>query len=263
MIFAGMIVYNEEFLIDACLRSIKDFVDRIIIVDGSPWGPSTDKTIEIAYRYPNVKIISGKFEIEANQRQTYFDNMEKGENNWCLKVDADEVWDDIHLYELLNSIKTASKETKHFQFKSYEFYGDAWHYIERGDFGYGNYQLLGACRLMEGIKFYNEHASEFGVNGENWCLRSFPITIGLPEVIFYHYGYAQPWERVKNKGLVWLRKGYKKIYGFGPEDEERYIKERLRPAYERLYLEGIEFTGQHPEEIQTLLPLMTREKNGN
>lgn len=42
-----MIVKNEENYLDQCLKSVKDFVDEIIIVDTG----STDNTIAIANKY--------------------------------------------------------------------------------------------------------------------------------------------------------------------------------------------------------------------
>ena len=42
-----MIVKNEESFLEQCLRSIKDYVDEIIIVDTG----SMDRTVEIAGRF--------------------------------------------------------------------------------------------------------------------------------------------------------------------------------------------------------------------
>ena len=42
-----MIVKNEERFLEACLESVKDYVDEINIVDTG----STDRTLEIARRY--------------------------------------------------------------------------------------------------------------------------------------------------------------------------------------------------------------------
>jgi cellulose synthase/poly-beta-1,6-N-acetylglucosamine synthase-like glycosyltransferase len=48
-----IITKNEEKNIERCLKSVQ-FADEIILVDSG----STDKTLEMASRFPKVKIIS-------------------------------------------------------------------------------------------------------------------------------------------------------------------------------------------------------------
>ncbi|HSA84447.1 MAG TPA: glycosyltransferase family 2 protein [Patescibacteria group bacterium] len=75
--------YNEEKNLDACLASVKDIVDEIIIVDGS----SLDGTVAIAEKY-NAKIT-----IVPNQ-QNFHINKQKAldiaTHPWILQLDADE-----------------------------------------------------------------------------------------------------------------------------------------------------------------------------
>ena len=35
-VYIGMIAYNEEVFIEASLKSVYDYVDEIIVIDGSP-----------------------------------------------------------------------------------------------------------------------------------------------------------------------------------------------------------------------------------
>jgi glycosyltransferase involved in cell wall biosynthesis len=44
-----------------CLPKLNDCVDEIVIVDGSPSGPSTDKTLEICKKFSKVKYLTGAF----------------------------------------------------------------------------------------------------------------------------------------------------------------------------------------------------------
>lgn len=78
-----MIVKNEEKLLPECLKSAKDFVDEIVIVDTG----STDKTIEIARQY-NAKIYEhlweNNFSKHRNQSISY------ATSDWILYLDADE-----------------------------------------------------------------------------------------------------------------------------------------------------------------------------
>jgi len=62
-------VYNEEQFLRHSLENTVPFVDEVIIVDGSPWGASTDNTIEIIddfdRLYPHrINYSSGKFILE-------------------------------------------------------------------------------------------------------------------------------------------------------------------------------------------------------
>jgi len=74
---------NEEENIGACLKSIKDIADEIVIVDEL----STDKTCEIARKY-GAKVYKVKHEpIFHKTKQKALD---KATGDWILQLDADE-----------------------------------------------------------------------------------------------------------------------------------------------------------------------------
>lgn len=75
--------FNEEQNIASCLDSVKDFVDEIVLVDGS----STDKTVEIAKKYGAKIKITDNPKIFLINRQKAID-MATGD--WLLNLDADE-----------------------------------------------------------------------------------------------------------------------------------------------------------------------------
>ena len=56
-----MPVYNEAKILPTHLW-LADTLDEIILVDGSPFGPSTDETAEVVSKFPNVKRIEGTYE---------------------------------------------------------------------------------------------------------------------------------------------------------------------------------------------------------
>jgi len=75
--------FNEENNISACLNSVKDWVDEMIVVDES----SSDKTREIAeklgakvYKEPHEQI----FHITKNKA------INRASSDWILQLDADE-----------------------------------------------------------------------------------------------------------------------------------------------------------------------------
>jgi len=77
--------YNEEKNIGKFLDSVNDLADEIIIVDGH----SQDKTVEIAKKYKNIKI------IETDNKPIFHINKQIGidacKSDWVLQLDADEI----------------------------------------------------------------------------------------------------------------------------------------------------------------------------
>ena len=75
--------YNEEKNLPACLDSIKDIADEIIVVDGS----SEDKTVAIAKEYVAKIKVTDNPAIFLINRQKAIDMATK---DWLLNLDADE-----------------------------------------------------------------------------------------------------------------------------------------------------------------------------
>ncbi|MDO8659089.1 MAG: glycosyltransferase family 2 protein [Candidatus Parcubacteria bacterium] len=75
--------FNEEKNLPACLDSVKDLADEIIVVDGS----STDKTAEIAKKYgARIKITTNKPNFHINKQMA----IDMATGDWILQLDADE-----------------------------------------------------------------------------------------------------------------------------------------------------------------------------
>ena len=77
--------YNEEYNIGRCIESVYDWVDEIVVVDGT----STDKTETIAKSYGNkVKVF-----VEKNVAMFHINKqkaLDKATGTWILQLDADE-----------------------------------------------------------------------------------------------------------------------------------------------------------------------------
>ncbi|MEK6967504.1 MAG: glycosyltransferase [Nanoarchaeota archaeon] len=79
----GMIVKNEEKFLPACLESIKELADEIIVVDTG----STDKTIEIAKSF-GAKIIHHKWQLNMSKARNEY--IKAATKDYILSLDADE-----------------------------------------------------------------------------------------------------------------------------------------------------------------------------
>lgn len=82
-ISACMIVKNEEKLLPQCLKSIKDYVDEIVIVDTG----STDNTVSIAESF-GARIYHHPWEYNFSKHRNQSFSYARGD--WILVIDADE-----------------------------------------------------------------------------------------------------------------------------------------------------------------------------
>ena len=84
-ITAIILTYNEELHIKRCFDNISSFVDEVYIIDSF----STDKTLEIARTYGNVRILQNKWVNYATQFNWALENA-RITSKWVLRLDADE-----------------------------------------------------------------------------------------------------------------------------------------------------------------------------
>ncbi|MFC6269218.1 glycosyltransferase family 2 protein [Frigoriflavimonas asaccharolytica] len=118
---SGLIItYNEEKNIREVLECFH-FCDEIIIIDSY----STDKTLEIASAFSNVKIIKNKFEDFTKQRNLALEN---ASNDWILFLDGDErITPKLEAEIIVELNKDDKKDAYYFYRKSF-FEGKALHF---------------------------------------------------------------------------------------------------------------------------------------
>lgn len=102
--------YNEEENIHDCLESVKDFVDEIIIVDGS----STDNTAEIAKKLgAKVIVTDNPPNFHINKQKSF----NRASGDWILYLDADERVSEKLGEEILKVINMTNEEIYKYQQK--------------------------------------------------------------------------------------------------------------------------------------------------
>lgn len=272
MIYCGVIAYNEELLIEASLRSIYEHVDEIIVIDGSPQGPSTDATAKIAASIgPKVKVTSGTFNNPSSidhkliQRSAYIDRMEKSGDNWCILHDADEVWDDENIQRLTTYLRSAPKETLLFSYQWLHFIADCWHTIHGGQ--WTPPREIGAFRLLPGIHYISHHRIGINIEGRDihfidFAKQSSPAHIILEDVMFFHYGHAQTKEKAEAKSHFYFDRDSACREGYGVTEWGRYREEYFLPWLKnRLMLPNVvPYDGPHPKWVQNLIGTFWNKK---
>lgn len=82
-ISVAIITFNEERNLEACIRSCEEIADEIVVLDSF----STDRTEEIARRFPKVRFEQHAFEGHVAQKNRA---LALCRNEWVLALDADE-----------------------------------------------------------------------------------------------------------------------------------------------------------------------------
>jgi len=112
-ISATILTFNEERRIEACLESLRDIADEIIVVDSG----STDRTLEIASRY-GCRISQRELDGFGAQRQ-YATSLTR--HSYVLAIDADEVLSP-ELRQCLIKLKANVPEHRVYAFSRLNFY---------------------------------------------------------------------------------------------------------------------------------------------
>jgi len=96
------------------LKSIEDIVDEIIVIDSF----SDDRTKEISMNF-GCKFYQNKWKNYSNQ---FLFGQEKTKYKWVLRIDADEIIDEILKQSIIDLKNNSAKEIKGFYFNRYMFF---------------------------------------------------------------------------------------------------------------------------------------------
>lgn len=113
---------DEELHIARCLDNVDSIAKEIFIIDSY----STDKTIEIASRYPKVKILQNKWiNNYAYQFNWGLDNAPIT-GKWVLRLDADEYLMPELIEELKHKLPSMSENVSGISFNRRHIFMDKW-----------------------------------------------------------------------------------------------------------------------------------------
>jgi glycosyltransferase involved in cell wall biosynthesis len=107
-----MIVKNEEKYLERCLKSVKELVDEMIIVDTG----STDRTVEIAKKMgATVKY----YQWDNNFSNARNFSLQYASKEWVLLMDGDDEFNKEHYDKFIQLVNTSTKDGHFFKTLSY------------------------------------------------------------------------------------------------------------------------------------------------
>jgi len=205
-----VITLNEEKNIEELIQNI-NFVDEIIIVDSF----STDRTIEILSKFPQVKVVQNKFENYTKQRNFA---LTLANNPWILFLDADERTTPELEEEILQAVQNPKAKDAYYTYRKFMFNGSLIRFS--GLQTDKNFRLFRKDKAHYKKELFVHETLE--VNG----------TIGILKHKLIHYSYSS-YQEYKQKMISYGRLKAKQLYNKGkkPSFYHYYIK----PAYRFLY----------------------------
>lgn len=273
-VVAGMIVYQNELLVGPAIKSVLDFVDHIVIIDGSPWGPSTDGTRERLNEIindpsinPDKKItaasVRGSIPNKTDQRNLYIEQLQRfwGRNTWLLVVDADEVWKPEDLQMVSNAMDLANTNPHETSIciEHVHFWRNFGTLIQGGIWsGPKANVLFRVNRFWKGTTYKNHNSLYFQNDQNQWESLDIGERRLYTRARVYHYGHALNVEAEWFRTYYMARRGDYKANNV--ETDEQCREFARQNAYNWVHGEGHgegvweePFYGEHPKEIQALI----------
>lgn len=230
MKFGALItVYNEVEYIEYALTSILKHFDHIAIVEGAyqetlttnPEKParSNDGTRAILQRYKhhsNITIVEANEQSDPQQRSVGMKILKQKDCDWCVIVDADEVWEEDSLDELKTKLELLQPEVSTVKLDIQVFVNDFWHYT---------WQTMSRCfRIKPHTKFISDNEIQEWQQFIRWTSPT-----------FFHFAYVKNLDRFMTKVKWWACRGGSDWF---VDSAGKYSS----PNH-KIY----EFTGEHPE----------------
>jgi len=133
----GIIVFNGNYVLEECIKSVYPYASQILIAEGpvSYWQSmgyktSFDGTNEIIDNYPDpenkIKIIHSQYSEKGDQAQSYMKFLNQ-DNDYIWNLDCDEIFKPEDIEKIIFLLET--EKYTNVNFKSISFYGGFDRYI--------------------------------------------------------------------------------------------------------------------------------------
>ena len=277
----GMIVFEGDYVLEACLRQVYPHAAQILIAEGPVkfWQEkgrttSTDRTNAIIDNFPDpenkIKVVHGQFSEKDEQCSAYMQFLDD-DIDYLWNLDSDEIFKSEDIDKLISIMEEEGYTSA--DVKSCSFYGGFDRYIGGFEERKGNFHRI--------FKVYP---------GSKWLTHRPPTVVHNPEIKtipnrhidgdmlwyrygirMYHYSYVFP-KQVANKieyyeAKVSRDKCFKKYFETiylpwvqAETDEQKFKIEMINNGVHefikstRPHTFTKRFEGSHPLEVQKLLP---------
>lgn len=197
-ITGNIITLNEEHNIQACIESLRNVCDEIIVVDSN----SSDETVSIAESL-GAKIIKQSYLGDGQQKNVV---LAHASFEWILSIDADERLDEDMIQSIL-SIKNILNHSDAYSFKRKNYIGNRW---------------IKHCGWYPDIctRLYNKNITKFRDVAGHSSVEAKNVTLLDGNIIHYSYknyhDLLHKTNRFSSRGAKMLLDKGRKANGFSP-----------------------------------------------
>jgi len=259
-----MIVYNEQELIKFTLPQVIHHADQIIVINGSPFGPSTDNTkqeiSEVIKKYPSSlngsKIIyrEGTYGELFNYNKS-FNSVMRNEYlkhvtcDFILQLDADEFWSFEDLELIRSTINDPSNsDITGINTGNIHFYGDVFNYIPK--LGVNMHHRI--VRNIPTAYYSDSRPNSILYVGNHQAVATTRTFLELKQVKCFHVGHALPWDAYKRKQSKFFYKNYaRNCWNVRSEEELDALTEQRDFTNPKLK----PYKGSYPEYMQEAIDI--------
>jgi glycosyltransferase involved in cell wall biosynthesis len=112
-----MMTLNRLYEVVQCIKRVQPYVDRVVIIDGG----SIDDTILTLRNWKGVELYLHHWKDNFSEQRTNYLNHagENGGTDWCLISDPDELFAEVTLQNMRNSIDMIGKRYNMIAFESH------------------------------------------------------------------------------------------------------------------------------------------------
>lgn len=178
-LYAHTLVKNEERYLWYAVRSVIEYVDKVLLWDTG----STDNTVKIAEelkkRFPSKIDFREVGEVNPEQFTIMRQKMlEVSDCDWVIIVDGDEVWWEDRIQEIRNVVNSQGKELDSIVSRYRNVIGDIYHYQDDSS---GKYNIDGKTgyltirafnRNIKGLEFAKPHGQQGIYDGKEILLQN-------------------------------------------------------------------------------------------